>query len=168
MQFEVPQKIDLEDKVIGPLTLKQFFYLLAGGMLDYIWFRFFSFAIFVILALPTTAFFVAMALARVQDQPFPKFLGSLVLYTLRPKQRTWGRGAPLPKLMVRTPKLKQEIQPETKKMSPGELEKLATILDTKGWDKGEPEMKERVVSQPEARPKLNVETNSKLKNQNAK
>jgi len=30
MLYKVPQKIDLEDKVIGPLTFRQFLYLLAG------------------------------------------------------------------------------------------------------------------------------------------
>lgn len=156
MQFRVPQKIDLEDKIIGPFTLKQFLYILAGGMLDYIWFRFFSFGIFVLLALPTTLFFIAMAVARVQDQPFPKFLGSLVLYILRPKQRTWGREAPLPKLMITKAQNKEEIKHEPKKASQGELEKLAAILDTKGWGKDEPEMQERIVSQPEAKAKINT------------
>lgn len=156
MQFRVPQKIDLEDKIIGPFTLKQFLYLLAGGMLDYVWFRFFSFGIFVILALPTTLFFIAMGVARVQDQPFPKFLGSLILFMLRPKQRTWGRDAPLPRLLISKTQAKQELKPEPKKATKGELEKLAAILDTKGWEKGEPEMKERIVSQPEAKAKLNI------------
>ena len=156
MQFQVPQKIDLEDKVIGPLTIKQFLYLLAGGMLDYIWFRFFNFTVFFLLALPTTVLFVALALARVQDQPFPQFLGSLVLFVLRPKQRTWGREAPLPKLMVTTPNATKELEPEKKNINEGELAKLASILDTKGWGKNEPEMKERVISQEEAKPKINV------------
>ena len=156
MQFRVPQKIDLEDKVIGPFTIKQFLYLLAGGMLDYIWLRFFSFGIFVLLAIPTTIFFIAMAVARVQDQPFPKFLGSLILFLFKPKQRTWGREAPLPKLMVIKEKERKEAHPEAKKMTKGELEKLSAILDTKGWSKGETKMKQRVVSQPEAKPKLKV------------
>jgi len=156
MQFQVPQKIDLEDKVIGPFTLKQFFYLLAGGMLDYIWFRFFSIGIAFLLILPTSIFFIAMAVARVQDQPFPKFLGSLILFLFKPKQRTWGQGAPLPKLVVIKENEKKEIQSEIKKPSRGELEKLAAILDTKGWKKNEPEMQERVVSQPEAKPKVKL------------
>jgi len=156
MQFQVPQKIDLEDKVIGPFTLKQFLYLLAGGMLDYIWFRFFSLGIAFILMLPTSAFFIAMAVAKVQDQPFPKFLQSLILFMFKPKQRTWGRQAPLPKLMVMTPKAKQEVRPESKKLTPGELEKLSAILDTKGWNKGEADIRQRVVSQKEAKPKIKL------------
>jgi len=33
MQFNVPQFIETEDKLIGPFTLKQFLYLAAGGAL---------------------------------------------------------------------------------------------------------------------------------------
>ena len=32
MRATVPQFIDVEDRVIGPLTIKQFLYLLAGGI----------------------------------------------------------------------------------------------------------------------------------------
>ncbi len=156
MQYQVPQHIDLEDKVIGPFTLKQFLYLLAGGMLDYIWLRFFHAGVAILLILPTSIFFIAMAVARVQDQPFPKFLGSLILFAIKPKQRTWGRGAPAPRLMIQKPNASQEIAPEIKKPTQGELEKLAAILDTKGWSRSEPEMKQRVVSQAEAKQKLKL------------
>ncbi len=165
MQFRVPQKIDLEDKIIGPFTLRQFLYLLAGGMLDYIWFRFFPFGLALLLIIPTSIFFIAMAVARVQDQPFPKFLGSLILFIFKPKERTWGREAPLPKLMVIKEKEKKKTDPEDKKMTKGELEKLSTILDTKGWAKTEPEMKQRITSQPEAKPRLNI---SKQETDNSK
>ena len=38
MQFKVPQFIDMEDKIVGPLTLKQFAYILgAGGFSFLLW-----------------------------------------------------------------------------------------------------------------------------------
>ena len=38
MQFAVPQFTDVEDKLIGPLTLKQFLMMLAtGGVLLFFW-----------------------------------------------------------------------------------------------------------------------------------
>ena len=36
MRFQVPQFIDVEDKIFGPLTLKQFIYLAGGGGLSFI------------------------------------------------------------------------------------------------------------------------------------
>jgi hypothetical protein len=42
MQFQVPQFIETEDKIIGPLTLKQFFYVAAAALV--------SFSLFFVLA----------------------------------------------------------------------------------------------------------------------
>lgn len=36
MRFQVPQFIEVEDKIFGPLTLKQFIYLAAGGGLSFL------------------------------------------------------------------------------------------------------------------------------------
>jgi len=33
MRFNVPQFVDIEDTILGPLTLKQFFLLIAGGLI---------------------------------------------------------------------------------------------------------------------------------------
>jgi hypothetical protein len=131
MQYQVPQNIDLEDKIIGPLTLKQFLYLLAGGMLDYAWFTFFDTALFILIAIPTTLFALAMAFARIQDQPFPKFLGSLVIFILRPKILTWGK---TPKIKIIESKgVKKEKIIHPKATSESQIQKLAQIIDTQGW-----------------------------------
>jgi hypothetical protein len=36
MRFQVPQFIEVEDKIFGPLTLKQFIYLAGGGGLSFL------------------------------------------------------------------------------------------------------------------------------------
>ena len=36
MQFQVPQFIEIEDKIIGPFTVKQFIYLVGGAGMDFI------------------------------------------------------------------------------------------------------------------------------------
>ncbi|MFA6404634.1 MAG: PrgI family protein [Candidatus Paceibacterota bacterium] len=36
MRFQVPQFIEVEDKIFGPLTLKQFIYLAGGGGLSFV------------------------------------------------------------------------------------------------------------------------------------
>ena len=40
MQFQVPQFLDVEDKIIGPFTIKQFLYLAGGVGLGYLCIRF--------------------------------------------------------------------------------------------------------------------------------
>jgi len=134
MQFRVPQNIDLEDKVVGPFTMKQFLYLLVGGILDYVYLKFFNFYLFLLFAIPTTIFFIAMAAFRYQDQPFPKFLQSLVLFALKPKHRIWGKNAPEPEYVIRK-KEAPKPKAESRYVSKTELEKLAQIVDTRGWGK---------------------------------
>ena len=71
MQYKVPQKIDLEDKIIGPLTLKQFIYLLGGGMIDYMILSvtqssFGGWVLIILVSLIALAF----AFVQVEEQPF--------------------------------------------------------------------------------------------------
>ena len=58
-QFVVPQFIDVEDKIIGPFTIRQFVYLAGGGGLSFIIYTYVPF----IVALPIIAGVVALSLA---------------------------------------------------------------------------------------------------------
>ena len=48
MQFSVPQFVEVEDKIIGPLTLKQFLVLLGGGFVVFVLYKFITNAFFFI------------------------------------------------------------------------------------------------------------------------
>ena len=79
MQFSVPQFIDVEDKIIGPFTLKQFGFIFGGGLILVGLFRFIGLSpIFFILGLPIAiatlfAAFGSFNGKRVYDA-FPIFL----------------------------------------------------------------------------------------------
>lgn len=163
MQFQVPQNIDLEDKIIGPMTLKQFIYILAGGMLDYVCFLIFDVSAFIIIAIFITSFFCAMAFAKVQDQPFPKFLQNLIIFLFVPKLRTWNKDNKPIKIISRKIEKPKEPGIEPKNIPKGEIERLAQILDNRGWKKEEKTAKlgQRLVSHDEAKPVLNLEENKK-------
>jgi hypothetical protein len=97
MQFKVPQNIDMEDRIIGPLTLTQFFYLLFGGLVVYVLFTKLiavSAFLFWILALPIGLFSFAMAFVKVQDQPFPSFILAGLKFLTQPRSRVWQRDLP--------------------------------------------------------------------------
>lgn len=137
MQFKVPQNIDMEDKIIGPLTLTQFFYLLFGGLVIYILFTklaAWSAFLFWILALPIGVFCFAMAFLKVQDQPFPHFLVAGLKFLTQPKKRIWQHyepaTAPRP-----TPKAKSAAPTQPKKnLDTVRVRELAGILDKPGED----------------------------------
>ena len=86
MQFKVPQNIDLEDKIIGPLTLMQFVYLAAGGVIIYITRELASAPVFWLIAIPVAIISLSLTFLKVQDQPFSHFLYSLAIYITKPMQ----------------------------------------------------------------------------------
>lgn len=69
MRYQVPQFIEVEDKIFGPLTLKQFIYLAGGGGLCLAFFTLLPLYIFIILAIPVMGFSLALAFYQVNDRP---------------------------------------------------------------------------------------------------
>jgi hypothetical protein len=91
MRFRVPQFIEVEDKVIGPLTLKQFVYLAGGvGALIAI-FLTLPFIFTLILGLPIVAFSAALAFYEVDGIPFIDILESGFEYVFSKKLYVWKR-----------------------------------------------------------------------------
>lgn len=134
MQFQVPQGIDMEDKIVGPLTLIQFLYLLIGGVIDYLLFLSFKGGfIFWILALPIAIVALALAFLKIQDQPLSYFAKAGFVYLSRPKIRLWQRQGFNPSVIKITPKkVEKVIAAPKRRIEKSELEKLAYTLDTQG------------------------------------
>jgi hypothetical protein len=92
MQFNVPQFLEIEDKIIGPLTLKQFGYLAGGGSVIFLaYFYAPTKLIFVLVSIPITLFAFAMAFVKINGRPFIYFLGSFINYFLKPKLFVWKK-----------------------------------------------------------------------------
>lgn len=92
MRYKVPQKIDMEDRIVGPLTLAQFLYVMVGGMIAYALYQTVFFTnplLFWVLVIPVGIITVSMAFLKIQEEPFPKFLVHTLLYLTRAKQRVW-------------------------------------------------------------------------------
>ncbi len=99
MQYKVPQNIDLEDRIVGPFTMRQFIYILVGGAIIYGWWNFANsyeepppMAIFLPLALPVGFLTFCFALVKINDRPFEAFCLSLIRFLAAPKKRMWQEG----------------------------------------------------------------------------
>jgi len=135
MQFKVPQNIDMEDKIIGPLTMKQFVYLIVGGMITYATIKTYNVWLIVVVGLPIGLFALCLAFIKIQDQSFSKFLFSLALFQTRSKKRLWSKTWEIenaPKQVVQKLIVKEEIKELPKHVERSELEKLSYVLDTRG------------------------------------
>jgi hypothetical protein len=89
MQYKVPQNIDQEDKILGPLTFVQFIYVLVGGAVLLLLFTIFDFTLFLLVAVPITILTLCFALVKIQDQPFSRIFFAFLIYIFQPKRRTW-------------------------------------------------------------------------------
>jgi len=91
MQFNIPQFIEIKDKIIGPLTMRQFLYILAGvGALAALWF-FAELWLFLIIAMPIAIFCLMLAFYKFNGRPFIYFVGSVINYLMKPKLYLWKR-----------------------------------------------------------------------------
>lgn len=70
MQYQVPQFIEIEDKIFGPLTIKQFVYLAGGAGLCLIFFTLLPLYLTVVLSIPVMAFAASLAFYQVNGRPF--------------------------------------------------------------------------------------------------
>ncbi len=89
MRFEVPQFIDIEDKIFGPLTWRQFLYL--GGGLGILVTSFLTFGFLggVLIGLPLGLLGGALAFYPVNNRPFSFFLEAIINYTKSVKFYIW-------------------------------------------------------------------------------
>jgi hypothetical protein len=91
MEYQVPQFIDVEDKIFGPFTLRQFIYLAGGGGLCVILFFTLPFIVAAILALPVAAFTAALAFYRINNKPFIEIVEAAFTYAVSRRLYLWRR-----------------------------------------------------------------------------
>lgn len=84
-QFQVPQFIETEDRVVGPLTWKQFFYVAAAGGVSVILFLILTPVIWFTLTLFVGGIAVVLAFVPVNGRPMIVFLRALLDNIWRPK-----------------------------------------------------------------------------------
>lgn len=134
MQFKVPQFIDVEDKLFGPLTFKQFAYLGGGAGMVYIVFRFLPGFLAIIIGLPIVLFSLALAFYKINGKPFIFIVNAWITYKLQNKLYLWKKSEPK--------KIEKKFNPESDdiknfipKLSNSKLKDLSWNLDVQDMNK---------------------------------
>ena len=137
MRFQVPQFIEVESKIFGPLTLKQFIYLAGGAGL--------AFLLYVVLknvyitifaAIPVVALAVALAFYKVHNRPFIEVVESALRYFMAPKVYVWKKEKPKEAISaIEIMAARREVKPlgpeYAAKLTRNKLKDLAWSLDIK-------------------------------------
>ena len=95
MRYQIPQFIEVEDKIFGPLTIKQFLYLTGGAGLSYLLYavinQYVPFFLIIILVIPILAFAVALAFYKVNGKPFIDTVEFAFKYYVGSKLYIWKK-----------------------------------------------------------------------------
>lgn len=140
--FTVPQFIDVEDKIIGPITTRQFIIsLFALGFMVLSW-KLFSFGIFVVVALIDFVICFPLAFVKINGRPFHYFILNIIQTTKKPNLRIWNHKNYLKDLLSEDETGGEESQKVIKRVTvklrpvTSRLKELSLIVDTKGVYKG--------------------------------
>lgn len=89
MRFEVPQFIEIEDKIFGPLTWRQFLYLGGGIGMAVVMFFYLNLFLFILFGIPLALLAGALAFYPVNNRPFSFFLEAIVNYVKGQRLYLW-------------------------------------------------------------------------------
>lgn len=127
MRYQVPQFIDVEDKVIGPFTVKQFVYLVGGAGMSFIIYTFLPIYIALILIAGVIPLSLALAFYKVNNKPFIDFLESAFMFYTKKNLYIWKKQEK--KIEVKTPEAQEAREVYVPRLSDSKLKELSWTLD---------------------------------------
>ena len=129
MRFEVPQFIDVEDKIFGPLTFKQSIYLAGGAGLAYVSYKLTPFPFSILLPLIFAGLGLLLAFYKINSRTFIEVAQAFTAYQIKGKLYIWKRApntaTPEPVKVPEPPKPEQS----TKRFDEKTITDLAQNLD---------------------------------------
>ena len=135
--YKVIQDIEAEDKILGPLTLRQFIY--AGITVILLYLSYFVFTkgvgFMAVFFLPTALVFGFFAFPWSRDQPTEVWALAKIRFLFKPRKRIWDQSGVKELVSITAPKRVEEVaynqlsQTEVK----SRLRALADTIDSRGW-----------------------------------
>lgn len=129
MEYQVPQFIDVEDKIFGPFTFKQFIYLAGGGGITVVLFLYLPLFVAIIVAIPIVGLTGALAFYKINNKSFIEILEAGFNYYRKNRLFLWKKeqGGEQEVTVVDLP----EVRKQKLRLSDSKLHDLAWSLDIK-------------------------------------
>lgn len=90
-QFQIPQFIEEEAKIVGPLTIKQFIYIAIAGGLSFALFYVFTFILWLLISIILLGSATALAFVKINGLSLPEVLTAGFSYLWKPRRYVWQR-----------------------------------------------------------------------------
>jgi len=138
MRYIVPQFIDSEDKIFGPITVRQFLILTIGGLLIFASFKLADFSLFVLEAFIFGGLTIAIAFVKVNGKGFHNFFIDIINFLFKvPKLSIWQRKGEFRAIEQKKEEKKDDYIFEPKDLPRTKLSEISLIVDTGGAYIGE-------------------------------
>jgi len=148
-QFVVPQFIDVEDKVLGPLSVRQFITLLVGAGILFLLFNLMGLIEFVFASILVLLLLFVFAFVKINGRPFHYFLLSLMQTFRRPSLKLWTKDVERYQFRGEIVRKKRGIQYVPKQklpLSTSRLTQVSLVVDTGGaYDRPDSEQEDSVI-----------------------
>lgn len=139
-KFVAPQFIDVEDKIIGPITVRQFIIGVVAGFFIFLSYKFSDLGLFIIEAIGIVTIYVLIGFIKINGQHFHLFVASILKSILSAQIRVWNKTDLLPSF-EKTSLIQEKTGPAPAKIRPltglHELSSLSLLIDTGGKYKPE-------------------------------
>ena len=134
-KFIVPQFIDNEDKILGPITVRQFLIMLVATLLLFIEFKLLKTLYFVFAAAFTGGTAAVFSFVKINGQPFHIYFVNVLQTRTRPPLRVWHKeltDAELKMYIKAEPPAAAIVQGMKKRPPSTRLRDLALTVNTGG------------------------------------
>ena len=135
-QFVVPQFIDVEDKIFGPITIRQFLIFMVAGLVIFLAFRFGKFWVFVTTLILLGGTSLIFAFYRPNGQAFHYFLLNIFQTLRKPSLRLWRKDYGNDELNYLRGLVTEKVVEEGPKKKPvreQHIRDLALVVNTGGY-----------------------------------
>lgn len=139
-QFVVPQFIEVEDKIFGPITTRQFLILLFAAGIIFLGYRFGSLATLAFTIIVVGGLAVVFAFVKINGQTFHYFILNIIQTKRQPRKRIWQKGYTTEELNILRMRgiieAKEATEPR-KVAKRRRIRDLSLIVNTGGYYQGE-------------------------------
>jgi hypothetical protein len=129
MQFKVPQFLDIEDKIFGPFTFKEFAYLAGGAGICFVLYKALGLLVAIIPILIVAGCVLALTFYRPNNKPLIFMLESGFNYFIQSKLYIWKKGNQSKKPREQIVSSEENNKMVSRKLNRSKLQDLAWSLD---------------------------------------
>ena len=128
MRFQVPQFIEIEDKIFGPFTFKQMVYVAGSAGIAFVLWTFLPHFIAILIGVPVITFGLALAFYKINKRPFINVVESAFTYVISSRLYIWKKSEKKIKKKEKGEEQKKSIT-YVPKLSESKLKDLSWSLD---------------------------------------